>query len=33
MKEAKMLYLSQADVIAAGVTMPEIIEAVESAFR
>ena len=33
MKEAKILYLSQADVIAAGVTMPEIIEAVESAFR
>lgn len=33
MKEMKLLYLSQADVIATGVTMREIIEAVETAFR
>ena len=33
MKEMKFLYLSQADVIAAGVTMREIIEAVETGFR
>lgn len=33
MAERKLLYLSQSDVAAAGVTMPEIIQAVETAFR
>jgi ornithine cyclodeaminase/alanine dehydrogenase-like protein (mu-crystallin family) len=33
MEERKILYLSRADVEAAGVTMAEIIEAVEAAFR
>jgi ornithine cyclodeaminase/alanine dehydrogenase-like protein (mu-crystallin family) len=31
--ENKLLYLSQADVEATGVTMPEVIEALEQAFR
>jgi ornithine cyclodeaminase/alanine dehydrogenase-like protein (mu-crystallin family) len=31
--EASLLYLSRADVVAAGVTMPEIIAALEVAFR
>jgi ornithine cyclodeaminase/alanine dehydrogenase len=31
--ENRLLYLSQADVIAAGITMAEIIEALEAAFR
>lgn len=33
MPENKLLYLSQADVIATGVTMTEIIEALEMAFK
>lgn len=33
MSQPKVLYLSQADVQAAGVTMPEIIAALEVAFR
>jgi len=33
MSEHKLLYLSRADVEAAGVTMPEIIDALEVAFR
>jgi ornithine cyclodeaminase/alanine dehydrogenase-like protein (mu-crystallin family) len=33
MHENKLLYLSQADVAAAGITMAEIIEALETAFR
>ncbi len=33
MTKNTLLYLSQADVVAAGVTMPEIIDALEAAFR
>ena len=33
MNDFKLLYLSRADVEAAGVTMPEIIRALEAAFR
>ncbi len=33
MSENKLLYLSQADVIAAGISMAEIIDALETAFR
>lgn len=33
MPEHRLLYLSQSDVASAGVTMPEIIEALEAAFR
>jgi ornithine cyclodeaminase/alanine dehydrogenase-like protein (mu-crystallin family) len=33
MKERQLLYLSQADVVAVGVTMAEVIEALEVAFR
>ncbi|CAG0987491.1 partial N-((2S)-2-amino-2-carboxyethyl)-L-glutamate dehydrogenase, partial [Anaerolineae bacterium] len=33
MKEQKILYLSQADVASVGVTMKEIIDALEIAFR
>jgi ornithine cyclodeaminase/alanine dehydrogenase len=32
MKEQRILYLSKADVAATGLTMPEVIEAVEQAF-
>ncbi len=33
MSENRLLYLSQADVVAAGITMAEIIDALEAAFR
>lgn len=33
MPEHRLLYLSQSDVASAGVTMPEIIETLEAAFR
>lgn len=33
MSEHRLLYLSQSDVASAGVTMPEIIETLEAAFR
>jgi len=33
MPDQRMLYLSQSDVASAGVTMPEIIETLEAAFR
>jgi len=33
MPENKLLYLSQADVVAVGISMPEIIAALETAFR
>ncbi|MCU0564736.1 MAG: hypothetical protein MUE48_12490, partial [Desulfobacterales bacterium] len=33
MAENKLLYLSQADVVAVGLSMNEIIDAVETAFR
>ncbi|HEX5681938.1 MAG TPA: hypothetical protein VFX82_13995, partial [Desulfobacterales bacterium] len=33
MPENKLLYLSQADVVAVGISMSEIIAALETAFR
>ncbi len=33
MKNERLLYLSQADVISIGITMPEIIDLLEIAFR
>ena len=33
MAENRLLYLSQADVVAAGLSMAEIIDALETAFR
>lgn len=33
MAENRLLYLSQADVVAAGLSMAEIIDALEAAFR
>ena len=33
MAENRLLYLSQADVVAVGISMAEIIEALETAFR